>query len=89
MPSNSPENPVRSDLSTEETWNTPRSARECSREVFPQTEDLSDVTGTYTYREFDMETNSEQTKKSPTNHRSSKYNLRHNPKPKSNDVYSH
>ena len=39
-PPNSPKIPVQSDLSTKETWNTPGSAQECSRESYPQTEEL-------------------------------------------------
>ena len=43
-PPNSPELAVHSDSSTEETWNTPGTARGCSREVFPRTEQWCDVT---------------------------------------------
>ena len=52
--------PVQSDLSAEETWSTPRLAHECSREIFPQTEELCDVTDTYPYMELDVETSLEQ-----------------------------
>ena len=37
--------------------------------------------------EPDVESSSEQPENSPTNPRSSKYNLRHNPKPNCNDDY--
>ena len=50
-------------------------------------EELCDVTATYPYMEPDVETRSEQPNKSPTNPRSSKYNLSHNPKPDYNDDY--
>ena len=84
-PPNSPEIPVWSDLSTEERWNTPETTRELSRAIFPQTEELWDVTDTCPYMEPDVDTSSEQPKKSPTNTRSSKYILRHNPKPNFNN----
>ena len=80
-PVNTHENPVQSDFSTEEMRNTPGTAHECSPEVFPQTEEVSDVTDTYLHMEPDLEASSEQPENSPTNPRSSKYNLRHNPKP--------
>ena len=86
-PPNLPELPIQSDLSTEETWNTQEIAQECFPEIFPQTEQLHDVTDTYPDMEFDVETSSEQPKNSPTNPRSSKYNLRHNPKTSCNDDY--
>ena len=81
---NSPEIPKQSDLLTEETSNTPRTAQECSRVPFPQTEELCDVTGTYPDMETDVETNSEQSNNCPINPRSSKKNLRHIPKPNCN-----
>ena len=86
-PPNSPASVKQSDLSTEETWKTPGTARERSRETFPQTEESCDLTDTYSFIEPDVETNSEQPNKIPTNPRGSKYNLRHNPKPNCNDDY--
>ena len=62
---NSLEIPIHSDLSTEETWNTPVTAQKCSREIFPQREQLCDVTDTYPYMELDVETSSEQPNNSP------------------------
>ena len=53
-PATSPEIPGQCDLLTEQTRNTPGTAQDCSRENFPQTEELCDVTDTYSY----METNS-------------------------------
>ena len=70
---------VQSDSSTEEIRNTPGIARKCSREIFPQIEDLCDLTDTYPYMELDAETSSEQPNKSLTNPCSSKYILRQNP----------
>ena len=67
--------------------NTPGTTHECSPEIFLQTEELSDVTNTYPDTEPDAEENLEQPEGSPTNPRSSKYNLRHNSKPNCNDDY--
>ena len=86
-PPNSTETPVQSDLSTEEIRNTKGLTDECSPEFFPQTEEIKDVTDTYPDMEPNMERSSEQPNSNPTNPRSSKYNLRHNPKPNCNDDY--
>ena len=67
--------------------NTPGTAHDCSKEIFAQTDKVSDVTDTYPHMKPDVETNSEQPSNSPINPRSSKYNLRHNPTPYSNDDY--
>ena len=83
----SQEIPVQSDFSTEEMRNTPGTTHECSPEVFTQTDEVSDVTDTYPHMEPDVETSSEQPNNSPTNPRSSKYNLHQNPKPNCNDDY--
>ena len=84
---NSPKNPVKSDLSTVEMWNTPGTAQECFRGNSLQTEQLCDVTDTYPYMEPDVETNSEQPNNCSTNTSSAKNNLHHNPKPNCNDDY--
>ena len=84
-PPNSHEIPVQSDLSAEEMRNTPGATHECSTEIFPQTDEVSGVTDTYPHMEPDVEPSSEQPENSPTNPRSSKYILRHNPKPHCND----
>ena len=86
-PPNSQETPVQSDFPTEERRNTPGTTHECSPESFPQTDEVSDVTDTYPHMEPDVEPSSEQPKNSSANPRSSKYNLRHNPKPNCNDDY--
>ena len=65
--------------------NAPGTTHECSPEFFPLTDESSDVADTYTHMEPDVGTSSEQQENSPSNPRSSKYNLRHNPKPKCND----
>ena len=86
-PPNSPKNPMQSDLSTEETWNTPGKAQECSREIFPWTGELSDVTDTYSYMKLDAGTSSEQLNKSLPKPRSTKYKLPHNMQPNCDDDY--
>ena len=65
-PPNSTETALQSYLTTEETWNTPGTAREGSREIF------CDATDTYLYMEPNAETKSEHPTSSPINPRSSK-----------------
>ena len=67
--------------------NTPGNPNVCSPEIFPCTDEVSYVTDTCLQMEPDVESSSEQPEKSPTNPRSSKYNLRHNPKPNCNGDY--
>ena len=86
-PTNLQEIPLQSDYSTEELRNTPGNPHVCSPEIFPSTDELGDVTATYPHMEPDAETSSEQQQISPTNPRSSKYNLRHNAKRNCNDDY--
>ena len=86
-PPNSQETPVQSDYSKEELRNTPGTTHQCSPEIFPQTDEVSDVTDTYPHMEPDVETSLEQPQNSPTYPRSSKYSLRHNLKPDCNDDY--
>ena len=86
-PFNQREIPIQSDFSTQEIRNTPGNPHVCSPEIFPNSDQLGDVTDTYPHKEPDVETSSEQPQNSPTNPCSSKYNLRHNPKPKCNDDY--
>ena len=84
---NSQEIPVQSDFATEEMRNTPGEPHVCSPEISPCTNDVSDVIDTCPHMEPDVGTSLEQPQNSPTNPRSSKYNLRHNPKPNCNDDY--
>ena len=86
-PPNQREIPVQSDFSTEEMRNTQGTTHECSSEIIPPTHDTSDVADTYTHVEPDARISSEQQEHNPSNPRSSKYNLRHNPKPNCNDDY--
>ena len=81
-PTNSQEILGQSNFLTEEMRNTPGTA-----EIFPQTNEVSDVTDTYPLMEHDVESSSEQPENSPTNPRSSKYIQRHNRKPNCNDDY--
>ena len=66
-PPNLLEIPLQSHLATDETWNTPGTRREGSLEIFPQTEELFVVTGTYPYMEHVVEISSEQPNNGPTN----------------------
>ena len=86
-PPNQREIPVRSDFSTKEMRNTQGTTHECSPENFPPKDDTSDVADTHTHMEPDVGTSLGQQENSPSNPRSSKYNLRHNPKPNCNDDY--
>ena len=86
-PPNLQVNPVQSDYLTDEMRNTPGNPHVCYPEIFPDTGEVNDVTDTCPHKEPDAETSSEQPQNSPTNLRSSKYNLRHNPKPNCNDDY--
>ena len=82
-PPNPQEIPIQ--FSMEEMRNTPGATYECSSEIFPQTDKIGDATDTYPHIKPDVESSSEQPGSSPTKPRSSKYNLRHNPKPNCND----
>ena len=86
-PPNQREIPVQSDFSTEEIKDTPGNQHVCPPDIFPNTDELGDVTDTCPHMEPDADTSSEQPQNSPTNPRSSKNNLRHNPKPNCNDDY--
>ena len=86
-PPNQQEIPKQSDFSTEEMRNTQGTSHECSPEIFPPIYDTSDVADTYTHMEPNVGTSSGQQQNSPSNPRSSKCNLRHNPKPNCNDDY--
>ena len=86
-PTNSQEISLQSDFSTEEMRNTPGNPHVCSPDIFPSSDQLDEVTDTCPHMEPDVQASSEQPQNSPTNPRSSKYNLRHNPKPNCNDDY--
>ena len=86
-PLNQREIPVYSDYSTRENRNAPGNPLLCSPEIFPNANKLSDVTDTCPHMEPDADTSAEQPQNSPTNPRSPKYNLSHNPKPNCYDDY--
>ena len=79
--------PLESDFSTQEMKKTSGTTYECSPGIFPQTDEVTDVTDGYLHMEPEVETSLEQPENSLTNPRSSKYNLRCNPKPNCNDDY--
>ena len=85
--SNIQEIPLQSGFSKEEGRNTPGNPHVCSPEIFPCTDEVSDVTDTRPHIEPDVVSSSEQKENSRTNPRGSKYNLRHNPKPNCNGDY--
>ena len=63
-PPNSQEIPVQTDFSTDEMRNTSGTTHECSPEIFPQTDEVSDVTDTYPHMEPDVESSWNNRKKS-------------------------
>ena len=66
---------------------TPETMRESSSEIIPQVDKSYDGTDTDHYMQPDADASAEQLDPTPTNPRSSKYDLCHNPKPKCNDDY--
>ena len=84
---NSPEVSVRPEEAADETRNTPGTRQEDPSEILPHTRDIDDGTDTDQYMQPDAGTSVEQIDPTPTNPRSSKYDLSHNPRPKCNDDY--
>ena len=84
---NSPEITVRSEEAADEMRSTPGTKREESSEVIPQVDNSCDGTDTDHYTQPDADTSVEQIDPTPTNTRSSKYNVRHKPRPICNDEY--
>ena len=82
-----PEITVRSEKATDNTRSTPGNTRESSPEIKPQVDDSCDGTDTDHYMQPDADTSVEQIDPTPTNPRSSKHDLRHNPRPNCNDDY--
>ena len=66
---------------------TPGTIRENSPKIIPQTDRSDDGTDTDHYMQPDADTTVEQIDPTPTNPRSSKYDLRHNPNANCNDDY--
>ena len=84
---NSPETTIRSEHAAEEMRSTPGTTPEKSPETIPQPDRSYDGTDSDHYMQPDVDTSVEQSDPTPTNSRSSKYDLRHNPKPNCNDDY--
>ena len=84
---NSPEVTVRSEQADDETRSTPRTIQKDSSEILPHTHDINNETDTDHYMQPDADTPVEQIDLTPTNPRSSKYDLRHNPRPNCKNDY--
>ena len=80
-----PEITIRSEQTADETRNTPGITPENSPEIIPQPDGSSDGRDVDRDTQPDADMSVEQLDPMPTNPRSSKYDLRHNPKPKCND----
>ena len=78
---------VQSEEAADEIRSAPGTTKENSPEGIPQTDRSYDGTDTDHYMQLDADTSVEQPKPTPTNPRSPKYDLRHNPKPYCNDDY--
>ena len=87
VPPNSPEVTVRSEQAANETRSTPGTTQENCSEILPHTDEKGDGTDTDHYMRPDADTSVEQIDPTPTNTRSSKYDLHHNPRPNCNDDY--
>ena len=83
----SPELTIRSEKAADETKSTSGTTRESSPEIITQTDRSYDGTDTDHYMQPDADASAEQLDPTPTNTRSSEYDLRHNPKPNCNDDY--
>ena len=84
---NSPKVTVPSEQADDETRSTPGTIQKDSSEVLPHTHDIDDGTDTDHYMRPDAATSVQRIDPTPTNPRSSKYDLRQNPRPKCNDDY--
>ena len=79
---NSPETTVQSEETADGMKSTRGTVRENSSEIIPQADRSYDGTDTDPYMQHDADTCVEQPHPTPTNNRSSKYDLRHNSKAK-------
>ena len=84
---NSPEVTVRSGEAADETRSTPGTIQADSSDILPHALEIDDGTDTDHHMQPDADTSVEQIDLTPTNPRSSKYDLRHNPGPNCNDDY--
>ena len=78
---------VRSGEAADETRSTPGTIQEDSSDILPHTDEIEDGTNTDHFMQPDADTSVEQSDPMPTNPRSAKYDLRHNPRPNCNDDY--
>ena len=83
----SPEITIRSEETADEKRNTPGTIRENSPEIIPQLHRLYDERDIDHDTQPDADASVEQPDSTTTNPRSSKYDLRHTPKPNCNDDY--
>ena len=83
----SPEVTVRSEQEVDETRSAPVTMQKDSSEILPHTHDIDDGTDTDHYMQPEADTSVEQIDPTPTNPRSSKYDLRQNPRPNCNNAY--
>ena len=84
---NSPEVTVRSREAADETRSTPGTIQADSSDILLHALEIDDGTDTDHHMQPDADNSVEQNDPTPTNPRSSKYNLRHNPRPNCNDDY--
>ena len=86
---NSPEVTVRSGEEADGTGSTPGTTQEDSSNIPPPplTDETADGTDTDHYMQPDPDNSVEPIDPTPTNPRSSKYDLRHNPKPNFNNDF--
>ena len=84
---NSPEVTMRHDPPNDKTCTIPGTIQEDSPEILPHTDEIGGGTDTDHYMQPDADTSVEQSDPTPTNPLSSKYDIRHNPRPKCNDDY--
>ena len=84
---NSPEVTTRSGEEADVRRSTPGTTQEDSQNIPPHTDEMADGTDTDHYMQPDADNSVEQNDSTPTNPRSSKYDLRHNRKPNCNDDY--
>ena len=84
---NSPEVTVQPSGAADETRITPGTIQEDSPEIVPHTDEIADGTDTDHYMQPNADVKVEQIDPPPTNPRSSKYDLRHNPGPNCNADY--
>ena len=84
---NSAEVTIRPEETANETRSTPGTIQEDSSEILPHTDEVGDGNDTDHYMQPDANKSVEQIDPTTTNPRSSKYDLRHNPRPNCNDDY--